>query len=151
MKRFNDVNDAIRSLKRSVDIIDSLPNHDYQKFGRSFLWHLYNICEAALYVCCAHDASISGTITFPSLKELPKFNKIPEIDIPRDVRNAAKTINKYSKPDLENDIDPLELYDAAQAIRTFLKWIFENTKVDEIRYILERLLELDILNRIFAL
>ncbi len=151
MKRFNDVNDAMRSLERSRKIINSLPEYDYIKYGRIFLWHLYNICEAALYVCCAHDASLSGTITFPSLRELPKFNKIPEMDIPRDVRNAAKTVDKYSKPDLENDIDPMELNDATEAIRIFFKWICENTRVDEIRHILENILELDILNRIFAL
>jgi len=151
MKRFTDVNEAIDSLKRSEKMLNSLPMYDLERIGRVFLWHLYNICEAALYVCCAHDASNSGTITFPSLKELPKFNKIPSMDIPRDVRTAAKKACEYSKPDLENDIDPIEFYDAIQTMKAILKWICENTRVLDIKHILESVLELDVLNRIFAL
>lgn len=154
MKKYANVNEAFRSLERSKKIVVSLSNdypYDYQNFGRTILWHLYNICEAALYVCCAHDATVSGTITFPSLKELPKFNKIPTMDIPRDIREAAKKASEYSKPDLENGIDPLELYDAIQAINTFLEWICANTRVEEIKFDLEDLLRNDIFHRIFAL
>ena len=151
MKRFTDVDEARDSLKRSMTILKSLPEDDYKRLGRVFIWHLYNICEAALYICCANDASASGTITFPSLKDLPKFNRIPAMDIPEDVRESAKKISKYSKPDLENDIDPIELYEVAEAIRTFIRWVCENTRVDEIRYKLEDILRMDVLNRIFAL
>ncbi len=151
MKRFKDVDDAIRSLKRSEEIVRTLANDNYERDGRLILWHLYNICEATLYICCAHDARNSGTISFPQVKELPKFNRIPEMDIPHDVRRAAKKISDYSKPDLENDIDRMELYDAIQAVKLFLEWIRENTRVEEIRYELEGILNWPLFNRLIAL
>ena len=151
MKRFKDVDDAIRSLVRSEGIIKTLADDDYEIYGRLILWHMYNICEAALYICCVHDASHSGTISFPELNDLSKFNRIPEMDIPRDVRVAAKKISSYSKTDLEHDIDRIELYEAIQAVKLFLEWIRDNTRVEEIRHELERILNWNIFNRPIAI
>ena len=157
MKRFKDANDAMKSIRRSIKIIDFIErsvgqfSDHYKRLGRTVLWHLYNICEAALYVCCANDARTSGTITFPSLRDLPRFNSIPEMDIPFDIRNASKTANKYSIPDLENDINQNEFFDAIQAMKAVLTWICENTRVEDIRFALDDILRNPLFNTDFAL
>ena len=153
MKRFSDVNDAMGSFERSEEILRSLPKYDMQdleRFGKVLSWHLYNICEAVLYVCCAHDASSDGTISFPELKDLPTFHKIPAMEIPDEVRKAAKRISKYSKPDLEKDMDLDELKDFLQAVNVFLGWDYKNLRVDEIRFPVERIIMLveDLLDRL---
>lgn len=128
--KYFDKVEAAAALERSINNIEKLLSwtegdlsdpDNAEAVGVSFADHLYDACEAALYIVCDALAVPDGTVPYLSLKDLFKEGHV--IGAPADVRCAADSVVHLRKEYHKNGMFPDALGMFAAAASLFLDWI----------------------------
>lgn len=126
-KNVMEATEALESSVRSIDTLHDLTegkifNTDVAKaMGVSFADHLYDACEALLYLLCDSLATPDGTVPYLGVKDLFKEGNI--IGAPAGVRCAANAVEGIRKDYHRNGIslDGLMVFIAAAS--NLIDWI----------------------------
>ena len=98
---FTSEEDAIMEIERcrkSIDLIRKAGGSRIAApdvccaFGRSFMHHVYSLCEVVLHYVCCEKATVNGTEDWPRIKDLLKKGAC--VDAPPNVRASASAMEK---------------------------------------------------------
>ena len=116
-QRINDLREAYK------DAVYGHNGGDYSSIGQLIISYFEEMCEAILWIACEADSSLNGTLRWPAFNEIPKYHT-PNMDIPREVRSAAKNLSGYNgKFDLKDELSIDDLRSLFANIMDFANWI----------------------------